>query len=105
MPQNPYNAPVGLSYANIKAAGTTVVKASPGLLGTVTINSESTGATLQFLDAITGAGTVTIGTITTVSGTVAPSRVVYGPDPGGINFVTGLVVVATGTIDATIAFR
>jgi hypothetical protein len=105
MTQTPYSAPVGISYANIVNAGTTVVKAAGGLLGAVTVNSATSGATLEFIDALTSAGTVTIGTVTIGSTTAVPGRVVYGFDPGGVNFNTGLVIVATGTINATVAYR
>ena len=106
MPQTPYGTPIGVAYTHIANAGTTVVKANPGAMYTININSGTAGATLTLYDQTsTTIGTVLIGALNFGTADVLPLRVPYGPGKGGINFKNGLVVVTAGTLDATIAFK
>lgn len=107
MPQYPYDAPVGYSYAHISNAGTVVVKASAGAVNAVNINGGATGAALEMFDNnVTVTGTVVIANMTL--GATALASVPYAVEVAGNGvgeFKSGLVVVSTGTIDATIWYR
>jgi hypothetical protein len=107
MPQTPYNAPIGVSYYHISAAGTFVAKSVPGALFSLNINSATAGATLELFDqATTATGTVVIaGPINLGTANVLPSHLDIGPSGAGINFKTGLVALTTGTLDVTLAIR
>ena len=103
MAQVPYNSIVGLTYQHISNAGTTVVKAKPGMLASVIVNQGTGPATLALFDnSVTTTGTVVIGTIELASTTVVGPQqpIVYN-----VQTNTGLVVVASGYVDATITFR
>lgn len=101
MGQNQYTQAAGLSYAHISNAGTTVVKARPGFLGAVNINSGTAGATLTVIDSSVASGTTPqIAVLDVGTTTVVPDQVPYG-----IETNSGIVIVSTGTVDATISFR
>ena len=89
-----------LKYKHISTAGTTVVKATPGVLANVIINSGTTNGALTLLDQST-----TITTTNTIAA-IALGGTVVTPDVNAYNLETnvGLVVVSAGTIDATILF-
>ena len=107
MPQYPFNTPGEVAYNHIGTAGTYVVKAVPGALFEININSGTSGATIELFDqATTVTGTnVIAGPINLGTATVIPQRVLYGPDGAGIKFNNGLVVITTGTTDITMAYR
>lgn len=100
MPQYPYNEPIGLSYAHINTATTTVVKSVPGLFATFNINSSTTGATIEFFDNTSATAPIFIGTLTLPTIATPSQQVVYN-----LNFKTGLTVVTTGVLDILIGFR
>jgi hypothetical protein len=106
MPQYNYNAPVAVAYAHITNAGTNVVKGAPGQLFSININSGSSGSGLTLLDQVgSTVGTVDIGIVAIGTSDIVPLKLAYGPEGAGIKFNTGLVIVSTGTIDATIGYR
>lgn len=106
MAQTPYNAPVGVAYSHISNAGTTLVKSVPGAAFSLNINSGTGVGSLTLFDqSTTATGTVTIAVINVGTANVLPQHLDLGPSGGGLNFKTGLVVVSTGTIDATVGFR
>ncbi len=92
--------PVGWNYVNITAAlaTTTVVKATPGILHSVIINTPTSSSVITLYDNTVASGTK-IGTIT-VPASPLPVTLVYD-----ITFTTGLSInTATGTSDITIAY-
>ena len=105
MPQ----APFPLKYAHIANAGTTVVKAAPGVLGSLNVNSASSAATVQFIDAAsTTVATPVIGTITFGAADTLPQNLPLGSTAEGVPGLavnTGIVVITTGTLDVTIGYR
>ena|SRR5579863_337339 len=107
MPQNPYNAPVAVPYYHISNAGTFAVKATPGTMFSININSGSTGATIELFDqSTTATGTVVVaGPITVGTADILPLRVLFGPDSGGLRVNNGLVALTTGTLDVTLGYR
>jgi hypothetical protein len=106
MPQN-IGEPLLAAYNHITNAGTFVIKAAPGGLFSLNINSATAGGTLELFDqSTTATGTVVIaGPITLGTLDVLPMRVLFGPDNGGLRFNTGLVALTTGTLDVTVGFR
>lgn len=101
MPQTPYNAVLGMTPVHISNAGTHVVMAEGGLLASVIINGGTAGATIEMFDNnVTQTGTAVIGEIT-LAGTVFPMQ----PVNYNATVNNGVVVVATGTFDATILVR
>ena len=56
----------GLSYKNLTTAQSAAVKASPGTLGGVTVNTAGAGSTLTLYDSLTASGTK-IATISTAA--------------------------------------
>lgn len=107
MPQNT-GEPLLTAYNHISNAGTFVVKAVPGGLFALNINSATLGAaTIELFDqSSTVTGTVVIaGPINIGTAAVLPLRLNFGPTDGGLKFNSGLVVLTTGTLDATISYR
>lgn len=107
MPQN-IGEPLLAAYSHISNAGTFVVKAAPGGLFALNINSATLGAaTIELFDqSTTATGTVVIaGPINIGTAAVLPLRLVFGPTDGGLRFNTGLVALTTGTLDATVSYR
>ena len=104
MPQIPYNQPIGLSYAHIVNAGTTLVKSTPGVLHGVIFNSGVGLATLTLINnSVTTAATPVIGIPQITAGTTITAT--GAPTVYDLQFNTGLVVVAAGTVDATIVYK
>lgn len=99
MPQYPYNTAVGSAYQNIHNAGTTVVKSAPGVLHSIALNGGASAATVTLFDNTAASGTA-IAQITLGAAVTAPMN----PVGYGVNFNTGLVAVATGTIDLTLSY-
>jgi hypothetical protein len=99
MAQQPYSTVVGYNYKNI-TSGTNVVKATPGMLASLVVNSVTSGAVITIYDNTAGSGTViAIPTLLTTSNT--PFKVDYNA-----NFTTGLTVVVTsGTANITVVYR
>jgi glucokinase len=56
----------GLAYKNITTAQSAAVKASPGTLGAVTVNTAGAGSTLVLYDSLSATGTK-IATISTAA--------------------------------------
>ena len=107
MPQN-IGEPLLATYNHITNAGTFVIKAAPGGLFSLNINSATLGAaTIELFDqATTASGTVVIaGPINLGTASVVPLRYAFGTNDGGLRFNTGLVAVTTGTLDVTVLFR
>jgi hypothetical protein len=80
----------GHKYTNISTAATTVVKATPGKLHNITINSKGTVASIiTVYDALTATGTpIAIIDSLNLSGTFSYE----------VAFTTGLTLVTTGTV-------
>jgi hypothetical protein len=78
------------NYTHLNANGTTVVKAAPGFLHTLTINVKgATGNTITLYDNTSGSGTV----VAVIDPTQNLVTLAFD-----VNFMTGLtVVIATGT--------
>lgn len=104
MPQTPYNAPVGVSYKNISGAGTITVKSGAGLLASINVNQAASAAAVTLYDNTAASGTK-IGSIVYGAAATAPVSLPFGPNGGGINFNTGLVIVTSGSVDLTVAYR
>lgn len=103
MAQVPYNAPVGLSYKHINTAATTVVKSFGGLLQGINVNgTPGATETVTIYDNTAASGTE-IGVVALATTTVAPSFIPFGVN--GVQFVTGLTIVTTGTTDLTVVYR
>ncbi len=95
----PSNQPVGQSYKHV-TTGTVIVKGSAGYLDRIVINSGSSSASLTLYDNPTvGSGNV-IAIQTLSASTNAGAAIVYN-----LLFLTGLTIVVSGTIDATIMFK
>jgi hypothetical protein len=89
----------GFPYLHVNANGTGVVKAAPGTLLAVTINTKgATGNTLTLYDNTTATGAV----IAVIDTTVAPGSIPYD-----LAFATGLsYAMATGSAaDITLTFK
>ena len=89
----------GYDYKPISTATTTVVKAAPGLLHSVSVNAKGTVAsTVTVYDALTAVGTP-IATIDSLN--------LAGTFTFDANFSTALTIVTTGTAapNLTISYR
>jgi hypothetical protein len=84
----------GQTYKNITSATTTVVKAGPGQLHFIVVNTPGTTNTVTIYDNTAASGTK-IGTITAA----AQGSVRYECD-----FTTGLTVVTGATSDITVVY-
>lgn len=84
-------------YVNITGQTTTVIKAAPGILHTVCINTPAATETITMYDNTAGSGTK-IGTITVFAST--NPCLTYD-----VNFATGLTLVtATASSDLTVSY-
>lgn len=95
---NPYNAVGGNTYSHIATATTTAVKASPGQLHSISINSKGTVAsTVTVYDSLAGSGAVIA---------VIDSLNLSGTTIFDVNFTIGLTIVTTGTVapDVTVSY-
>lgn len=99
MPQYPPGTPVAMNYANIVNAGTTIVKAAPADLQSITINSTGGTATAVIYDNVTATGTVLVGSLN-FSAATAPVQIKYE-----LSTKTGLAIISTGTINATVVYK
>ncbi len=89
------------SYLNITSTATTVVKAAPGFLHRITINSATIAAVITIYDNTAGSGTK-IGTITMPAALLA-NQIIIDYD---ILFLTGLTIVTSvGAQDITVSYR
>ena len=90
---------VSNSFVNITTATTTVVKASSGILKSITINSLGTVASLVTIYNNTAASGAKIGTINSLT--------IYGSFTFNVPFSTGLTIVTTGTVapDITVVYQ
>ncbi len=98
MAQQPLNMIVGFAYKHV-TTGTNVLKASPGMLDRIVVNSVGSSATLTIYDNTAGSGAV-IGIPSFTTALVAPLVIIYDAIA-----TIGLTVVVSGTIDATFMFR
>ena len=105
MPQNPFNAPVGLKYSHIVNAGTTTVKAGPGLLDSININSVGAASTVTMIDAVNSSGTNELGVLALGTSELVPTTLHFGGDASGATLNAGLTIVTTGTLDLTVLYR
>jgi len=88
----------GYSYTNITTSTTTIIKAGPGVLHTICVNTPAATGTLQVYDNTAGSGTK-IGLITSFAS-------VSGCFTYDVAFSTGLTIVtAVATPDFTISWR
>jgi hypothetical protein len=88
----------GYSFTNITTSTTTVIKAGPGVLHAVCVNTPAATGTFQMYDNTAGSGTK-IGLITSFAS-------VSGCFIYDVAFSTGLTVVtATATPDFTVSWR
>lgn len=92
---------IGAKFTNVAAAATTVIKASPGILHRIVVNTALATGTLTIYDnASAGSGTK-LGTVT-IPATPAPSHFVL---EFGCAFANGLTIVgATANIDYTAVY-
>ena len=107
MPQTPYNEPITVSraYTHISNAGTTLVKATPGSLFSININSGVSEAALTLFDQVTTVtGTNTIAALALTLTEAGPVNLPFGVAGSGLTFKNGLCIVAAGTIDATVLY-
>jgi hypothetical protein len=102
MAQTPYNSIVALSYAHIASATTTTVKAAPGALMKLIINSGAVG-TITVYDSLTATGNV-IGVITLSAAVTVPTAWFSGSD-AAITCRTGLTIVTSAACDLTVLYR
>jgi hypothetical protein len=98
MPQYAANTVVGLAYSAISTLTTTTVKPVAGLLGSIVVNSATTGAMVNIYDG-TASGTLiasfVLGNVTT------PTVVQYG-----LTFQNALTVVTSvAAVSLTVVFR
>lgn len=90
---------LGYAYKNITTDATTVVKAGPGLLHTISINTPLATTTITIYDNTAASGTK-IGTYT-IAASPQPSSVTYD-----VNFLIGLTIVTgTASSDITVSYR
>lgn len=110
----PYIYPLddlGYSYINITGNATTVVKQSPGVLGQLIINNNTTGGTITIYDNTAGSGTkISTMQVGSPSGGLLTSTGLPGPiamAPLSIGFKTGLTVVTAGSAnnDITVIYK
>ncbi|MFM0428197.1 hypothetical protein PQQ75_04205 [Paraburkholderia aspalathi] len=88
-------APGLYKYANLSAAGSTLLKTGIGSLGGVVVGTGAAGATITLYD-----GTNTSGTLIAVLSAAAPVPLTFG-----VSFFTGLyVVVAGGSPNVTVSY-
>jgi hypothetical protein len=87
-------------YLNITGSGATVVKASAGLLRSITINKWVTGLVVTVYDNIAASGTKIL--------TFTYSATDTGPVPLpalDVAFLTGLTINLSATADVSVSFR
>lgn len=84
------------SFKNITSAATTVVKASPGLLKLISINTDGAGAITMYDHASAASGRV-IGVI--------ESAAPHGSYFYEVDCSLGIVVVTAATIDITVVYE
>lgn len=92
-------APYGHNYSNINSNATTAVKASQGVLHSITINKKGASSNIATVyDNTAGSGTV----IAVIDTTAAIGTLIYD-----LKFNIGLTIVtATGTAaDITVSYR
>ena len=82
----------GLTYSHQSGAGSTNIKASAGVLHTITVNTA--GTTVTVYDNTTASGAI-IAVIGAVTGTFTYD----------VSFSTGLTVVIAGAADITVSYR
>ncbi len=93
------NFPAGWSYATSTASTATIIKASPGILHSITFNKPVATAVVSIYDNTTATLGTLIGTITVPS---SPQPVTLFYD---VAFNTGLSInVATAVSDITISY-
>jgi hypothetical protein len=86
----------GNSFAHISTATTTVVKASPGVLDKIQVNTVGSASTITIYDnASAGSGTV-------IASGVGTSLVTFNYNVATAN---GITIVTTGTPDITVSYR
>lgn len=93
------SAGIGWNYTHITTAATTVVKATNGVLHTITINTPVASGVINLYDNASTSGTV-IGVIT------LPSTLIEGPITLTYDalFLNGLTIISTGTFDVTVTY-
>lgn len=98
MPQFPATS---YNYKHIATTTTTVVKALPGVLHGVFLNSGTSGAVITFYDNASAASGTVIAVITLGAGVTSPqARTLFD-----INFVNGLTILtATQVADLTVLY-
>jgi len=89
------------TYQNITTATTTVVKAGPGELYSIIVNTPVASAVITIYDNTAASGTK-IGTITFPATLISDGPI---PVPYNVAFSTGLTIVTTGTPDLTVSYR
>lgn len=95
------NTSAGWNYLNITTTATTAVKATNGILHTITVNKPVASSVITIYDSLAASGTV-IGTITLPASLVSegPYSAIYD-----VYFLTGLTIAtATGASDITVSY-
>jgi hypothetical protein len=106
MPQTPYSTQVPVSYLHVSNAGTTEGKQAAGALLSMNVNSATGAGTVILYDQIGATpGTVEIASFAIGTADILPLQLPIGPTGAGLKFNTGLLVVTTGTLDATFGYR
>lgn len=88
-----FGAVPGFNYKNISA--TTLLKTGDGIMGGIFVSAASSTPTITIYDNTAGSGTKIVDTFTPVAAT-------WYPMP--FQFITGLEVVISGTVSATVAW-
>jgi len=108
MAQTPLSTRSPARYKHIVNAGTVVVSAKPNVLFGVNVNAIAAASTGTLYDAATAAavtGSLAVGILSFGSTYAAPTWIQVGPSDAGIQLNSGLVIISTGSIDATIVTK
>jgi hypothetical protein len=91
----------GYNYTHITADATTLVKAGPGILHAIVINTHGVSATIEFDDALTHTNPMGIITLPSTITSAIPISLEYD-----VQFSTGLsITTGTATVDITVIWK
>jgi hypothetical protein len=95
------NNSIGAKFLNIAAAATTVVKASPGILHRIVVNTALANGTITIYDNASAASGTKLGTLTVPAAVLLNHFVLEF----GCAFANGLTIVGgTANIDFTVVY-
>jgi hypothetical protein len=87
------------SHAHINTSATTPVKAAPGILGGVNVNTAGTAGLIEIFDSLSGSGALVASFDSTVTGSFQ-----FGGSKG-VAMAIGITVVTTGAPDISILYK